>query len=183
MHPPTDPVNIVLVIAGSRGHRLLFRYPFEETTKMQNEGGTVFATGRNPFGLDRSFINRKKPSSSSVLSNGKLFGYPDDILANILTPTSSLCDINFELKIDEVSFVGHPTLVERTDVGDLSIKKETKADLKDDVLLKMFNIVLVMQSGCDQSVISNYHTLSKILANALRHEERRFCFFTCLILK
>ncbi len=175
MHQSSDPVNIVLVIAGSRGYRLLFRYPFQEASQAHDEPGTVVSTGRNPFGLDRiGSIRTNKTPSSSILSNGKLLGYPDDILANILTPTSSLCEMNFDLKIDEAVFVGHPTLVEsRDEAGDFRIKKETQTDLKEDVLIKMFNIVLVMGTACNQSVISNYQALCKILANALRHEEKR----------
>ncbi len=112
-------------------------------------------------------------TSKSILNNDKLLGYPDDILANILTPTPSLCETNFELKIDEAVFVGHPTLVQRTDVEEFRVEKDDKADLKEDVVIKMFNIVLVVKTTCNQTVINNYQALSKMIANALRHEEKR----------
>eukprot|EP00794_Sanderia_malayensis_P000093 gene93-698_t len=177
MQQSSDPVNIVLVIAGSRGHRLLFRYPFQETCQRNDAtGGIVLATGRNPFGLDRFRPDKKSDEnqSSTILSNDKLFGYPDDLLANILTPTSSLCDMNFELKIDNALFIGHPTLIENSDEN-FRIKKETppQTDLREDVLIKMLNIVLVMKTDCNQSVINKYQVICKILANALRHEEKR----------
>ena len=172
LEPSSDPLNIVLVIAGSRGYRLLFRYPFKDTTSnLQNDDGAVVTTSRNPFGVDRNF-RKEESHSSSILDNGKLFGYPDDILANILAPTSNLCEVNFELKIDEAVFIGHPVLVERSD-DVFSVKKETKAELKDDVSLKIFNIVLVVNSGCNHSIINSYQMLCKMLANAIRHEEKR----------
>jgi hypothetical protein len=37
--------------------------------------------------------------------------YSDKTLANILTPREKLCGKKFELRIDDVLFVGHPTLV------------------------------------------------------------------------
>ena len=170
---PNDPLNILLVVAGSRGYRLLFRYPYEETSlDDENDSGAVFTAGRNPFGIDRSLKEKhKQESTDSFLQDGKLFGYPDDILANILAPTSSLCEVNFELKIDEALFVGHPVLVEKT--NEVSVEKSNDVHIKDDVLLKIFNIVLVVRTGCDQSVIKYYQMLCKILANAIRHEENR----------
>ena len=171
LEPSSDPLNIVLVIAGSRGYRLLFRYPFKETTSNQTDGGEIITTGRNPFGVDRNF-RKEESHSSSILNHGKLFGYPDDILANILAPTSNLCEVNFELKIDEAVFIGHPVLVERSD-DVFSVKKETNTELKDDVSLKIFNIVLVVNSGCNHSIINSYQMLCKMLANAIRHEENR----------
>ena len=42
--------------------------------------------------------------------------FSDSTLANILSPKSNACGKKFELKIDEVLFVGHPTLAyERQD--------------------------------------------------------------------
>ena len=36
--------------------------------------------------------------------------FSDSTLANILSPKSDACGTKFELKVDEVLFVGHPTL-------------------------------------------------------------------------
>ena len=38
------------------------------------------------------------------------FRFSDSTLANILSPQSDACGTKFELKVDEVLFVGHPTL-------------------------------------------------------------------------
>ena len=168
---PNDPLSILLVVAGSRGYRLLFRFPYEEViSNDDSDSGTIFTAVHNPFGIDRSFKNHIQ-SSNSILKDGNLFGYPDDILANILVPASNLCESNFELKIDEALFVGHPVLVEKR--NEFSVEKTSDTHMKDDVQLKMFNIVLVVKTGCDQSVIKYYQMLCKILANAIRHEENR----------
>lgn len=169
-----DPLNILLVVAGSRGYRLLFRYPYENSNSNdESDEGNIFTVGRSPFGIDRSFKDcSPSDDNDSILKDGNVFGYPDDILANILVPTSNLCEVNFELKIDEALFVGHPVLVERS--NEFSVEKESDAHIKDDVLLKILNIVLVVRTGCDQSVIRCYQMLCKILANAIRHEENRY---------
>ena len=39
--------------------------------------------------------------------------YSDKTLANILTPGEKLCGKKFELRVDDVLFVGHPTLVRK----------------------------------------------------------------------
>ena len=167
-----DPLSILLVVAGSRGYRLLFRYPYEEAISAdENDSGPTFTAVRNPFGIDRSFKNVHKQSSNSILKDGNLFGYPDDILANILVPASNLCEAHFELKIDEALFVGHPVLVEKK--NEFSVEKTDDAHIKDDVQLKIFNIVIVVKTECDQSAIKCYQVLCKILANAIRHEENR----------
>ena len=41
----------------------------------------------------------------------KCSSYSDKTLANILTPREKLCGKKFELRVDDVLFVGHPTLV------------------------------------------------------------------------
>lgn len=168
-----DPVNILLVVAGSRGYRLLFRYPFEDASVHdESDSGTVFTAGRNPFGIDRSLKDKQHQSSNSILKDDRLFGYPDVILANILLPTSNLCEANFELKIDEALFVGHPVLMERSQ-EEFVVEKRLDSQMKDDVLLKILNIVLVVKTGCDHGVIRSYQMLCKILSNAIRHEEKR----------
>ena len=44
------------------------------------------------------------------MSNTLLPSFSDSTLANILSPKSDACGTKFELKVDEVLFVGHPTL-------------------------------------------------------------------------
>ena len=39
--------------------------------------------------------------------------FSDSTLANILTPQPDVCGTKFELKIDDVLFVGHPTLAQK----------------------------------------------------------------------
>ena len=196
MELETDPVNIVLLISGSRGDRLLFRYPFHDNaadvevnenlkedfiesdkikeivTNPPSRGSSASTRKLNPLQVHSSTNEGGK-----TIRNGLLFGYPDNILANILTPKMSLCGVNFELKIDEAMFVGYPMKLDSPPDA-YRVKKGTKAVLKEDVVLKMFNVVLVLKDTVSQSVMNHYENLCKMLAIALRHEERRYSFFS-----
>lgn len=52
-------------------------------------------------------IDQKKCNPCLILF---LQSFSDSTLANILSPKSDACGTKFELKVDEVLFVGHPTL-------------------------------------------------------------------------
>uniref|UniRef100_A0A8C9UTM3 GATOR complex protein NPRL3 n=1 Tax=Spermophilus dauricus TaxID=99837 RepID=A0A8C9UTM3_SPEDA len=76
--------------------------------------------------------------------------FSDVILATILATKSEMCGQKFELKIDNVRFVGHPTLLQHA----------------------------LGQANADPSVINCLHTLSRRIATVLQHEERRCQYLT-----
>ncbi|XP_052629158.1 GATOR complex protein NPRL3 isoform X8 [Harpia harpyja] len=77
-------------------------------------------------------------------------GFSDVILATILATKSDMCGKKFELKIDNVRFVGHPTLLQHA----------------------------LGQANADPSVINCLHNLSRRIAIVLQHEERRCQYLT-----
>uniref|UniRef100_K1Q0G7 GATOR complex protein NPRL3 n=1 Tax=Magallana gigas TaxID=29159 RepID=K1Q0G7_MAGGI len=120
----TDPLAIVVVTSGTRGDRLLFRYPSTEPT---NHG--VF----------------EKYS----------------ILANILAVKQDLCRKPFDLKIDDVRFVGYPMSLDPS-------KSKPGAHQ-----IISFNITFVLRANVTSSVIQCYTDLVKQITVAIHHEEER----------
>ncbi|KAG9329209.1 hypothetical protein JZ751_006558 [Albula glossodonta] len=124
----TSPISVILVSSGSRGNKLLFRYPFQR---------------RSPYVLNSAGDATEDQDGDSRFS--------DIILATILATKSDMCGKKFELKIDNVRFVGHPTLLQHPHT---------------------------IQANADPSVISCMHNLSRRIAIALQHEERRCQYLT-----
>ncbi|KXJ20483.1 GATOR complex protein NPRL3 [Exaiptasia diaphana] len=154
-----DPVSIILVTAGSRGQKVLFRYPVS-TDKPEE-----VAQESDPT---KSFYDVSKTEDVSAAS------FSDTTLANILTPKVELSGKTFLLKIDNVIFVGHPMELQ----GPLNLKRCESSKNQENVMLKLFNVVFVLKAGVENSVINCYHDLSKRIAIALKHEEHRCCYLT-----
>lgn len=162
-----DPVSIILVTAGSRGQNLLFRYPFSapyHTERREKE------TPKNRFALAKEEVNKDTRNFSGI-KDGHLVGFSDSTLANILSPLPDACGTKFELKVDEVLFVGHPKLAYKKQ--DQELKRNESSSRKDVVMMKLFNVVFVLQATVEPSVVDCYHDLSKRIAIALKHEEIR----------
>uniref|UniRef100_A0A8C6TB98 GATOR complex protein NPRL3 n=1 Tax=Neogobius melanostomus TaxID=47308 RepID=A0A8C6TB98_9GOBI len=136
----TSPISVILVSSGSRGNKLLFRYPFQTAT---DSSSSLTAKQRSPYALNTSADGPEDPDGDSRFS--------DIILATILATKSDMCGKKFELKIDNVRFVGHPTLLQHP---------------------------TAIQANADPSVISCMHNLSRRIAIALQHEERRCQYLT-----
>lgn len=87
------------------------------------------------------------------------------MLSNLFAVKQELCDAKFELKVNNVRFVGHPTLVQCC-----TRKATVKAPSKPIMLV---NIVFALQAQASHSIVKCYYELSKALGVGLRHEERR----------
>ncbi|XP_057307596.1 GATOR complex protein NPRL3-like [Hydractinia symbiolongicarpus] len=177
-----DPVNIILITSGSRGQRLLFRYPFQNPSGNAHQPSPVknyvitedlSASFNNPYKLIDS-DDTEKSTQNNFLQNGELFGFEDALLANMLAPKLTLCDDKFELKIDHIKFVGFPVLVTHDDDSgfeDCLITDESS--LLEHVMIKMVHVVLVVHGNTSARMINHYQNVSKMLGKALRHEEKR----------
>uniref|UniRef100_A0A3Q1C079 GATOR complex protein NPRL3 n=1 Tax=Amphiprion ocellaris TaxID=80972 RepID=A0A3Q1C079_AMPOC len=136
----TSPISVILVSSGSRGNKLLFRYPFQRVAECPS---SLSAKQRSPYALHTTGDGLDDQDGDSRFS--------DIILATILATKSDMCGKKFELKIDNVRFVGHPTLLQHPPI---------------------------IQANADPSVISCMHNLSRRIAIALQHEERRCQYLT-----
>ncbi|XP_006894929.1 PREDICTED: nitrogen permease regulator 3-like protein isoform X2 [Elephantulus edwardii] len=135
----TSPISVILVSSGSRGNKLLFRYPFQRS---QEHPASQTSKPRSRYAVNSAGDHSEDQDGDSRFS--------DVILATILATKSEMCGQKFELKIDNVRFVGHPTLLQHA----------------------------LGQANADPSVISCLHTLSRRIAVVLQHEERRCQYLT-----
>ena len=87
-------------------------------------------------------------------------GFSDEVLSTLFAVKQELCNQKFELKVNDVRFVSHPTLLK---------SKETKEDQK----RFLINIVFALHAQASYSIVKCYYELSKQLGLALKYEEKR----------
>ncbi|XP_065846842.1 GATOR1 complex protein NPRL3-like [Oscarella lobularis] len=156
----TAPLSVFLVTCGSRGDRLLFRYPHQSPIDAPQRAK---ALNRNPYAL-----RDPDDGSESIRSPGvELSEYPGDVLAGLLTPKVPMCDQKFQLTVDKVTFVGHPSFSAGTAQGLLSSKSNFQ-----------FNIVFALPADASNCIILAYHDFVKRISIAFSREERRCGFMS-----
>lgn len=132
-----NPLSVILVKSDSKGDRLLFRYPFnfQDNTEPSN------MKRRNPYTLP--IVEDLLQSPSQYMSNikkGHLTGFTDEVLSSLFAVKLELSNRKFELKVNDVRFVSHPTL--------LQLRNKTQ----DDSGLCLINIVFALQALASHSV-------------------------------
>uniref|UniRef100_A0A7N8XTR1 GATOR complex protein NPRL3 n=1 Tax=Mastacembelus armatus TaxID=205130 RepID=A0A7N8XTR1_9TELE len=160
-----NPISVILVSSGSRGNKLLFRYPFQRVAEYPS---SLTAKQRNPYALNTAGDGLEDQDGDSRFS--------DIILSTILATKSDMCGKKFELKIDNVRFVGHPTLLQHPPV--IQVSKTDPSPKREMPTMILFNVVFALRTNADPSVISCMHNLSRRIAIALQHEERRCQYLT-----
>nr|XP_022913151.1 GATOR complex protein NPRL3 isoform X1 [Onthophagus taurus] len=158
-----DPLSVILVKSDSKGDRLLFRYPFYGTEN--NE--TSDTRKKNLYTLPNvEDLLQSPPQPSSNIESGFLKGFSDEFLSSLFAVKLELCDRKFELKVNDVRFVSHPTLLQRRNKS------------QDESGLLLINIVFALQAVASHSVVKCYHDLSKRIGIILKHEEQRCSFIS-----
>ncbi|XP_064318072.1 GATOR1 complex protein NPRL3 isoform X3 [Phalacrocorax carbo] len=191
MGESTSPISVILVSSGSRGNKLLFRFPFQRGAEhpaaqaskprsryaVNSSGDTTedqdgdsrdqcpltdeqLVSGTSslqqltevffPVDLSSTVSRDTLRKKSGCRDQTNFARFSDVILATILATKSDMCGKKFELKIDNVRFVGHPTLLQHA----------------------------LGQANADPSVINCLHNLSRRIAIVLQHEERRCQYLT-----
>ncbi|XP_048759621.2 GATOR complex protein NPRL3-like [Ostrea edulis] len=160
----TDPLAVVVITSGTRGDRLLFRYP---NTEPVNHGVFEKSKGSNPYAVKvtEDILSNKEPVTSCIRDN-TLVGFSDSILANLLAAKQDLCRKPFDLKIDDVRFVGYPMSLDTS-------KSKPGAHR-----IISFNITFVLRANVTSSVIQCYTDLVKQITVAIHHEEGRCQYLT-----
>jgi len=89
-----------------------------------------------------------------------------------------LCDRKFELKVNNVRFVGHPMqlVTGGSDSGGESSNKKPQSPS-----IIMINIVFALDAFARRQISNCYYDLSKVLGVALRHEEKRCAYLSSQI--
>jgi len=73
--------------------------------------GNLKKTSSNHTNHSSLMNERRNSASSHHNQQEKFLGYDTQFLADILSPKSALCDQKFQLTINNLTFVGHPTLI------------------------------------------------------------------------
>ncbi|XP_056108815.1 GATOR complex protein NPRL3 isoform X2 [Rhinichthys klamathensis goyatoka] len=174
----TSPISVILVSSGSRGNKLLFRYPFQ---KVSENTSSAASKQRSPYVLNTSGDSTEDQDGDAreqtPLTDEQLVaGFSDIILATILATKSDMCGKKFELKIDNVRFVGHPTLLQLP--HSIQVSKTDPSPKRELPTMILFSVVFALRANADASVINCMHNLSRRIAIALQHEERRCQYLT-----
>ncbi|XP_039286366.1 GATOR complex protein NPRL3 isoform X1 [Nilaparvata lugens] len=166
-----NPLSVFLVKSDSKGDRLLFRYPYVGDSRIeQNQQNRK----KNPYALSvAEDLLLSPPPQSFNIEKGQLIGFTDEVLSTLFAVKQELCDNKFELKVNDVRFVGHPTLLQTSNRSKFS--PESK---QNNPSILLIHIVFALQAVASHSIVKCYYDLSKRLGVALRHEERRCGYVT-----
>ena len=169
-----DPLCIILVKSGAHGGKLLFKYPFSHHHHHHHTSSVSRVSGHcrrsNPFAITISedLLNQRENIEPANIQDGQLHGLSDETLANLFSVSKDLCGSKFELKLNDVRFVGHPVSLEPED-GERQPGRRT---------ITMFHVVLALRADTHYSIVHCYHELSQRLGLILYHEELRVGFMT-----
>ncbi|XP_058832467.1 GATOR complex protein NPRL3 isoform X2 [Topomyia yanbarensis] len=154
-----NPLSIIMVKSDSKGDRLLFRYPYN----VPQHQTSVIPSRKTPYSIVQNGddILQNAPPAVSHICFDQLYGISDDVLATLFAVKSELCNQKFELKVNDVRFVSHPTLV-----------KIESEDQKNSAFFRI-NIVFALHAQASYSIVKCYYELSKRIGVALLYEERR----------
>lgn len=144
-----SPLGVYLVKSGSKGDRLLFRYPYAMDAD----------TDLN--------VNKKRKNPYSLLVTEDILcakRISDRALSNLFATKSELCNQKFELKVNKVRFVGHPT--------QLRPAREVSSSIL------MFNVVFALRADASHDIVNFYHEFTHKIAIALTAEENRCNYLT-----
>lgn len=131
------PLSIILVKSDSKGDRLLFRYPFH-VLKTNEPSNT---RRRNPYALPIvEDLLQSPPQPTLNFFKGHLTGFTDEVLSSLFAVKPELCNRKFELKVNDVRFVSHPTVIQ------LHNKQQ------DDTGGLLINVVFALQALASHSV-------------------------------
>ncbi|XP_058789969.1 GATOR complex protein NPRL3 isoform X2 [Phymastichus coffea] len=156
-----NPLSIILVKSDSKGDRMLFRYPH---VRNHQRDPNQCLRRKNPYSMIIA-EDSLQPLPFPNQTHGNLTGLSDEVLSTLFAVKPELCETKFELKVNEVRFVGHPTLLPSRG------PKEVNSSM-------LFNVVFALQAQASHSVVRCYYDLSKRLGIALRHEEKRCGFLS-----
>jgi len=164
-----DPLCIILVKSGAHGGKLLFRYPFNTQAVFPSTPSKIVRENPYAITISEDLLNHRVNSEPTNIKDGQLDGLSDETLANLFSVSKIMCGAKFELKLNDVRFVGHPVSLEPDTSSDSFARKTT---------ITMFHIVFALRAVGNYSIVACYHELSQRLGLILKHEEHRVGYLT-----
>lgn len=133
------PLSVIFVKSDSKGDRLLFRYPFQTNANTEHSN----KRRKNPYTLPPSDDSLYSSFQSSThINKENLTGFTDEVLSSLFAVKSELCNRKFELKVNDVRFVSHPTL----------LQLRNKQEEEDDSGIMLVNVVFALHALASHSV-------------------------------
>lgn len=166
----TNPMCIYLVKNDSKGDKLLFRYPFHSF------GGPVKVSlndHKRSLHKDAGLEKTARPHDLTI--------FTDDVISSLFAVKMELCDRKFELKVNNVRFIGHPMQLQTGGNESNSGGGEGGNKKPQSPSIIMINIVFALDAFARRQISNCYYDLSKILGVALRHEEKRCAYLSSQI--
>ncbi|EFX76720.1 hypothetical protein DAPPUDRAFT_54916 [Daphnia pulex] len=165
-----NPLAVILVENGSKGDRLLFRYPYDTQATPNFAKRTRAKQLQTPYPQISAEDMQKTSAAYSSTISGSVHSFPSKVLSNLFAVKSELCGKKFEIKINDIRFVGHPLLVYHQGEG------KSAGSSQESIL--SFNVVFALKASASHAVVDCYHEVSKRIAAALWHEERRVAYLS-----
>lgn len=165
-----NPLAVILVYFDSKGDRLLYRYPYQTLgqTEVANDEQRK-SRKRNPYAVANTDDLLQTPTHlGAAKSQGQVQGFADEVLSALFAVKPQLCNQKFELKLNDVRFVSHPTLIPQKEQRSGPMAKQQM----------LINIVFALHAQASYSIVKCYHELSKRLGLALKFEEQRSGYLT-----
>ena len=103
---------------------------------------------------------------SNNLRTENLPEFPSKVLSNLFAVHPKLCDQKFELKINDVRFVGHPLSLEVKPGEQQNYARDIRSHMT------MFQVVFALRAIADYSTVEIFHDLSQQIGVAIKYEER-----------
>ncbi|KAF6030907.1 NPRL3 [Bugula neritina] len=171
-HKHGQVLAVILSVSSSKNNNLLFRYPCDTSDELQDAAADSDSTARNEFAVknDDSYyeVTNQFFQHLGIGENG-LITYSDNVLSTFLAVQSSqLANKPFDVKVDDVQFVGYPVSVKHR-------KKQSKETSS--ASLTNVNVVFALPESVTEATKACYHQLSQQVAMAIKHEESRCCYF------
>lgn len=160
----TNPLGIYVVKNDSKGDKLLFRYPFYNLHK------PIIMIKKDDHLRKRPPTPNKKDLKEQVAV--KPIEFTDEVISSLFAVKMDLCEQKFELKVNNVRFVGHPIKIQIS--GGVNDKPDSPSFI-------LINIVFALDAFARRQIANCYYDLSKVLGVALKHEEKRCAYLSTQI--
>lgn len=201
----TCPLGVFLVESGSKGDHLLFRFPFATSFLKRNNSGSSGNDNENPYAvIDESSQAvaasaphsgaadifhtasgdfRPRSSSQADPYVTAVMSLSDKVLTDLFAVKPQLCDQKFEVKINDIRFVGHPInfgprYSEDDKKPDVKGGDEEKKCTRPASDLLTVSIIFALKASASHDIVNCYHTCSQRISIGLQFEERRISYLS-----
>lgn len=176
-----NPIAIILATSGSKGNRILFRYPPETVKK--NAVASKSNAFTNPYAVTiaedfSAKVEESEPNkeNETLLGSHDIVGFNIQTLGTLLAAETILCGQRFDVKIKDVRFVGYPLHLHNPN----SKMVQTIQSFNVVIVLRaqMMHTLVWRKASVDTTVVNYYQDLAKQITVAIRHEECRCNYLT-----